>query len=528
MVMVTYEEGAVEALQPERSILLPDGVEDLLSDDYADLVAWPDGTQPPEPGSWSSSDGDPGPGLDRAQHPGRRQHDGQEHPGARVCAASPRPRPPARGRGNPTIRSRPGRHDAAVRARCDGRVLTFQTQPEWKHRLLWCGGWLVAAMWAGVFPLLAAPEPHRVWGASAGVGYLCAAGAALWPRGRSVSVGVAVGGAVVVPLLVLLVTGGAQSEVGVIERSGVLTLHQATPYLADPRTVVEVTPYLPGMAVFGLPRAVLGDSGWLPQLGDARLWCTAAFLGCLWGARRVIGRAVGGRVTLGALVASPVVALPLCVSGVDLPLTGLLCLALAYAARRRPLAAGLALAAACSLKWTAWPAIAVAVSLLAQRAGLRAAVRAAAVAVAGTVVLVLPSALLSPGPLVQQVFAFPTGRGEWETPAASPLPGRLLADLGPVGWYAAVALLLAGGLAVGVSLVVRPPHDLVTAADRLALSLCLAFLLAPAGRFGYLALPVLLVVWVRLVRGAPRAVPVRSRLVRTSENPRLIPVGGAR
>ncbi|MDI9882902.1 glycosyltransferase 87 family protein [Streptomyces sp. HNM0645] len=387
----------------------------------------------------------------------------------------------------------------------------------------------MAAVWAGVFPLLAAPEPHRVWGAIAGVGYLCAACAALWSRGRSVSVWVAVGGAVVVPLLVLLVTGGAQSEVGVIERSGVLTLHQATPYLADPRTVVEVTPYLPGTAVFGLPRAVLGDSGWLPQLlGDARLWCTAAFLGCLWGARRATRRAVGGGVPLGALVASPVVALPLCVSGVDLPLTGLLCLALACAARRRPLAAGLALAAACSLKWTAWPDVAVAVSLLAHRAGLRAAVRAAAVAVAGTVVIVLPSALLSPGPLVQQVFAFPMGLSDWETPAASPLPGRLLADLGPAGWYATVALLLAGGSAVAVSLVVRPPHDLVSAADRLALGLCLAFLLAPAGRFGYLALPVLLVMWARMVRGVPRAVPVRSRLVRTSEDPRPVPVGGAR
>ena len=31
--------GAVEALHPERVVLLPDGVEDLWSDDYVDLVA---------------------------------------------------------------------------------------------------------------------------------------------------------------------------------------------------------------------------------------------------------------------------------------------------------------------------------------------------------------------------------------------------------------------------------------------------------------------------------------------------------
>ena len=39
VVLVTHDEGAVEALQPERVILLPDGVEDTWSDDLADLVA---------------------------------------------------------------------------------------------------------------------------------------------------------------------------------------------------------------------------------------------------------------------------------------------------------------------------------------------------------------------------------------------------------------------------------------------------------------------------------------------------------
>ena len=39
IVLVTHDEGAVDALGPERLILLPDGVEDLWSDSYADLVA---------------------------------------------------------------------------------------------------------------------------------------------------------------------------------------------------------------------------------------------------------------------------------------------------------------------------------------------------------------------------------------------------------------------------------------------------------------------------------------------------------
>jgi ATPase subunit of ABC transporter with duplicated ATPase domains len=39
VVMVTHDEGAVDALQPERIILLPDGVEDLWNEGYADLVS---------------------------------------------------------------------------------------------------------------------------------------------------------------------------------------------------------------------------------------------------------------------------------------------------------------------------------------------------------------------------------------------------------------------------------------------------------------------------------------------------------
>jgi ATPase subunit of ABC transporter with duplicated ATPase domains len=39
VVLVTHDEGAVHALQPERIILLPDGVEDLWGEDYADLVS---------------------------------------------------------------------------------------------------------------------------------------------------------------------------------------------------------------------------------------------------------------------------------------------------------------------------------------------------------------------------------------------------------------------------------------------------------------------------------------------------------
>ncbi|MCB0909756.1 MAG: ABC-F family ATP-binding cassette domain-containing protein, partial [Nocardioidaceae bacterium] len=39
IVLVTHDEGAVHALEPERVLILPDGVEDLWTDDYGELVS---------------------------------------------------------------------------------------------------------------------------------------------------------------------------------------------------------------------------------------------------------------------------------------------------------------------------------------------------------------------------------------------------------------------------------------------------------------------------------------------------------
>ena len=379
----------------------------------------------------------------------------------------------------------------------------------------WTAGWLLAAGWALSFPLFSSLGPHRLWGWCAGAGYLAAAGATALGRRRA-ALGAALLGAIAVPLVYLVLTGQGQSEVAVIERSGRLLLRTGRIYVDQPAGVEEYTPYLPGMALLGVPRALLegafgaGGSWAVRPLGDARIWCAAVLFGALWAGRRLLG---GTRSPLlPVLVASPVVALPLVVSGVDLPLAGLCCLALAAAASGRPGLSGAALAAACALKWTALPAVAVAVALLGALRGARAAVRCAAVAAGGTVALVLPGLLLQPAELWRQVFAFPTGRADVPTPASSPLPGHLLAELGSWGWYLTVGLLSLGGLAVAVSLVVRPPRTVVAAAHRLALGLTLAFLLAPAGRFGYLALPVLLVAWARTAApvGVSRVV-ARSR-----------------
>ncbi|MGW7194539.1 hypothetical protein ACWGIP_36245, partial [Streptomyces sp. NPDC054838] len=190
----------------------------------------------------------------------------------------------------------------------------------------WTVGWLLAAAWALSFPLVSSLGPHRLWGWCAGGGYLAAAGAGVLGR-RRVAVGAALLGAVAVPLLYLVLTGRGQSEVAVIERSGRLLLQSGRLYVDQPAGVEEYTPYLPGMALLGLPRALLGGGdGWAVRLlGDARIWCAAVFLLCLHRARLTLRRSrptvtpTGGgeRMTYGtgvaALIASPVVALPLCV-----------------------------------------------------------------------------------------------------------------------------------------------------------------------------------------------------------------------
>ncbi|SCG09567.1 hypothetical protein GA0115255_125613 [Streptomyces sp. Ncost-T6T-2b] len=100
--------------------------------------------------------------------------------------------------------------------------------------------------------------PHRVWGTAAGAGYLAAA--LLASRGRSprTAGAVAVTGSVLLPLLWLLAVDRAQLEVRVVARSAALLLAEGTPYLQHPVVPEDFNPYLPGMAVFGLPEAVAG------------------------------------------------------------------------------------------------------------------------------------------------------------------------------------------------------------------------------------------------------------------------------
>lgn len=368
-------------------------------------------------------------------------------------------------------------------------------------------GCAVAALAVG----LASPPDtsQQAWGLAAAFGYGCAALAAArsartWARTPAV---LAVAGAALLPLLYLTVIGKAQMEVGVVERGAELLLSSGSPYHSAPHDVPDFNPYLPGMALFGIPHVLFGDT----LFGSARVWFLAGFLAAVIGAVRVLtkGRdtAAGtegtARGTTGAatgvlwLIACPVVALPLTIGGVDPPVIGLLCLALAFAHRGDAGRAGLALGAAAALKWTAWPAIPAVIALLAVCGGKRAAVRCAAGSFGLAVLSVVPVALVDLHAFHQNVVLYPLGLGPTASSAQSPLLGHLIVMLVPNGKAVTTALIGLSALGVGVSLLVRPPRSTVAAADRLALGLILAILLSPATRVGYAIYPVVLLVWPR-------------------------------
>jgi len=206
----------------------------------------------------------------------------------------------------------------------------------------------------------------------------------------------------------------------------------------------------------------------------------------------------------------------------------LLCVALALIGRtgrghtgRAVLAVSAAAGVACALKYTAWPALPVLAALLATRDGVRTAGRfiAGATGTAGLIIVVCaPAALAHPAALLQNTVLYPLGLTHAKSPAQSPLPGHLLASLGPAGRDAAVALLVLAGLAIAGSLVVRPPASVQAAALRVALSLALMFALSPASRFGYFAYPAGLCAWVTL------AVPVRRVRRPAHRAPEGVPV----
>jgi hypothetical protein len=319
---------------------------------------------------------------------------------------------------------------------------------------------------------------------------------------------VSLGGALGAPLIWLVTRAQPTPEVKVISQSAKLLLQHGTPYLASGQleSWLSYNPYMPAMAIFGLPKA-LGATG---LIADPRVWMTFISIVLIAVAFWLVGphlscRSCSRNVALSTVFAasSPVIAFPLAVGITDPPVIALLLVTLALAARpgRRAMLAGVVLGFASAMKSTAWPAVPIIAVMLATRDGGKVALRFVGIAalVAGAVSAAMaPAALSDPAAFLQNTVLFPLGLTRHHTPAASPLPGHLLAMTGSAGHWVAVGLLLAAGFGFAVSLIVRPPADARGAALRIALGLAVMFTLAPATRWGYFVYPIGLIGWLAL------------------------------
>jgi hypothetical protein len=379
-----------------------------------------------------------------------------------------------------------------------------------RNRLLAANG-----IFAAYATALAIDTGHadRTWAIWAAVAYGVTT-AILWLTRRStipvvVPLFVSLAGALAAPVAWLVTRVTPTPEVQVISRSAVLLLQHGSPYLPPGQLAswLSYNPYLPIMAVFGLPKA-LGASG---LLADPRVWLTAVSIVLIWAAfavaaphRHCESCRRGVLLSTVFIVASPVIAFPLAVGITDPPVIALLFLTLALIARpSNVVRAVVALGVACAMKATAWPAVPVFTAMLAARDSAKTAWRFAGATIVVGLALsaaLAPSALRSPYAFLQNIVLFPLGLSKYKTPAASPLPGHLLAITGMAGHWAAVALLVAAGLGFATSLIVRPPADARAAAWRLALGLAVMFTLAPATRWGYFVYPIGLVGWLVLTR----------------------------
>ena len=312
------------------------------------------------------------------------------------------------------------------------------------------------------------------------------------PAGTRIAVAVSLAGALIVPLAWMAWAGRGQPEVSVVIHSAGLFLHNGTPYqgahaVATAHNPYVYNPYLPALAVFGVPHALFGGG----LLTDPRLWFGVVFVLGFAGTL-ALSRVPRPWLWTAVVTASPIIAFPLTTGGDDLPVLALICLGLALlraGQSPRPalriILAGLALGLAAAMKATAWPALAVALALVAARDGKRAAAWLACAAIAVPIAVDGPVLISQPAAVVSNTILFPLGLTKIKSPAASFLPGHLIAEAWGPGPLVAIALVLLAGLAWPRPWSLRPPRDERAAGWRLVIGLVLMFAFAPASRFGY-------------------------------------------
>jgi Glycosyltransferase family 87 len=315
----------------------------------------------------------------------------------------------------------------------------------------------------------------------------------------------------------------ATSEVVVTEGAAAALLRGRNPYSAhfdSPELagrlpgIPEHFPYLPGMAVFGLPGALLPHRPWT----DARVFLALA-TGLAAAAALLRWRAPPGRRlrALQVLVILPTGAPALAAGVNDMPVLALSLLALVLLERGRHLASAVAVALAALLKVTAWPlllALAVTARAGDGRRGLRSPFL---VAPALVVAAVVAAAAAGPAAFADDVLLFPAGLSSLPSPAASTTVGSTLVGIlgsspNSVGRFATTrALLAVASVAVAAALILLARSRsgghgrAAEPAAAAGLMLLTLVLLAPVARVGYFVYPIDLLLWALLLRPADRS-----------------------
>ncbi|MHB8681103.1 MAG: glycosyltransferase 87 family protein [Acidimicrobiales bacterium] len=308
-------------------------------------------------------------------------------------------------------------------------------------------------------------------------------------------------------------TAHVQPEAEVVEGAGNRVLHGQDPYQLVDGSHRHITvpagqpaydvynPYLPLMSLFGIAHNTKAP----PRLTDARVVFSIITFLVVVAALALCRGPTGPRVlALQSMTVLPTAALPLATGGDDLPVAALLLLGLVLMQRRRPLAAGVALGVAASMKITAWPLAAIAFLGARDRDG-NTGRRPSLLLLAGMAGVmapsILPSALSNVPAFVDNVVRFPLGLAGISSPAASPLLGHAVVSAFPALHRAfPLALAAGGGIVLAYALVRRTPRTPASLARLLAWTMTVAILLAPATRVGYFLYPVDFFVWAWLLR----------------------------
>ncbi len=329
-----------------------------------------------------------------------------------------------------------------------------------------------------------------------------------------------------------------QPEVIVVERAGVRVAHGEDPYQVIDRDghilihqssepVYELYyPYLPGMVLFGFSST---SSMVEARLTDARIQFLV-FTVVVGGLALVALRTSRGTKAraLQFLAVLPTAALPLATGGDDMPVAALMLLGIVALQRRRPVLAGLALGAASSLKFTAWPlallAVWAAYDLTRHRARWRYALGFLIIAAP----VVAPFAIGNSSAFIDNVIRFPLGLAGVASPAASPLPGHLLVDAFPHAHKIYVLIVaIVGAILLIWRLKVKPPRNAAEVSLLTGWVMLIAILAAPATRVGYLLYPANLFVWAWMVRRAEDPADLASSGSFRSPWPRLLRQSGS-